>query len=122
MSAALLDLEWHTLTADEIPDDMEAFEAETLRKLGVDLPAVPPRYRTPFFAHIWAGGYSSSYYAYLWSEVLAADGFAHMIANGGCTAENGDAFRDEILSRGSSRDPMKSYKEFRGGSRRWTRS
>jgi len=114
LSAALLDLEWHSLTSEEIPSDAEAFEVEALKKVGVDVAAVPPRYRTAYFAHIWSGGYSSSYYAYLWSEVLAADAFAHMIANGGCTSANGDLFRTEILSRGGSREPMESYKAFRG--------
>lgn len=114
LAAALLDLEWHMLTSEQIPADVELFEAESLKKVGIDLPAVPPRYRTAYFAHIWSGGYSSSYYAYLWSEVLAADAFAHMLALGGCTPENGSSFRKEILSRGSSRDPMASYKAFRG--------
>ena len=114
LAAALLDLEWHTLTSEQIPADMELFEAESLQKVGVVQPAVPPRYRTAYFAHIWSGGYSSSYYAYLWSEGLAADAFAHMLARGGCTKENGNLFRKEILSRGSSRDPMASYKAFRG--------
>ena len=114
LSAALLDLEWHSLTSEQIPADVEKFEAESLKRLGVDHPAVPPRYRTTYFAHIWSGGYSSSYYAYLASEVLAADAFAHMMAHGGCTQENGNLFRKEILSRGSSRDPMASYKAFRG--------
>lgn len=114
LAAALLDLEWHTLRSEQIPADVEQFEADALQRVGVDHPAVPPRYRSVYFAHIWNWGYSSSYYAYLWSEVLAADAFAHMIAQGGCTAENGESFREEILSRGSSRDPMKSYKAFRG--------
>lgn len=114
LSAAILDLEWHTLSADEIPDDIEAFEAATLKKYGVDIAAVPPRYRTAYFAHIWGGGYSAAYYAYIWSEVLAADAFAHMKSNGGATLENGNSFRQEILSRGSSRDPMESYKIWRG--------
>lgn len=114
LAAALLDLEWHTLTSEQIPADVEQFEAASLKKAGIDHPAVPPRYRTAYFAHIWSGGYSSSYYAYLWSEVLAADAFAHMLAHGGCTPENGNSFRKEILSRGSSRDPMASYKAFRG--------
>lgn len=114
LAAAILDLEWHTLSSDEIPDDIEAFEAATLQKYGIDVTAVPPRYRTAYFAHIWGGGYSASYYAYLWSEVLAADAFAFMQANGGATAENGETFRREVLSRGSSRDPMESYKAFRG--------
>ena len=115
LSAAILDLEWHSLSADQVPADVEAFEAATLKKYGVDHPAVPPRYRTSYFAHIWSGGYSSSYYAYIWSEVLAADAFAFMQQQGGATAENGEKFRREVLSRGSSRDPMESYKAFRGG-------
>jgi peptidyl-dipeptidase Dcp len=114
LSAAILDLEWHTLSSEEIPDDIEAFEAATLKKYGIDIAAVPPRYRTAYFAHIWGGGYSSAYYAYIWSEVLAADAFAHMLSNGGATRENGRRFRKEILSRGSSRDPMDSYKAYRG--------
>lgn len=114
LAAAILDLEWHTLTTDNIPDDVEAFEAATLKKYGIDIPAVPPRYRTPYFAHIWEGGYAASYYAYIWSEVLAADAFAYMQTHGGCTLDNGNSFRQEVLSRGSSRNPMKSYKAFRG--------
>ena len=114
MAAAILDLEWHTLSADQIPDDIVAFEQATLKKYGIDIAAVPPRYRTAYFAHIWGGGYSASYYAYLWSEVLAADAFAFMQSQGGATLENGSKFRAEVLSRGSSRDPMESYKAFRG--------
>lgn len=114
LAAALLDLEWHSLTTEEIPTDVEAFEASALTRVGVNSGPVPPRYRTAYFAHIWSGGYSSSYYAYLWSEVLAADAFAHMMARGGCTSANGEHFRKEILSRGGSRDPMDSYKAFRG--------
>ncbi len=113
LSAAILDLEWHTLSADEIPDDIEAFEAATLKKYGIDIAAVPPRYRTAYFAHIWGGGYSAAYYAYIWSEVLAADAFAFMKSNGGATFENGSRFRNEVLSRGSSRDPMTSYTTWR---------
>lgn len=114
LSAAILDLEWHTLTLDEIPDNVEEFEAAALKKYGVDIPAVPPRYRSQYFTHIWSSGYEASYYAYIWSEVLAADAFAYMNAYGGATRDNGTRFRREILSRGSSRDPMKSYKAFRG--------
>ena len=114
LAAAILDLEWHTLSADEIPDDIETFESATLKKYGIDVPAVPPRYRTAYFAHIWGGGYSAAYYAYIWSEVLAADAFAHMLSNGGATRENGEHFRKEVLSRGSSRNPMDSYTTWRG--------
>jgi peptidyl-dipeptidase Dcp len=114
LAAALLDLEWHMLTSEQIPAEVELFEAQSLSRNGIAHRAVPPRYRTTYFAHIWSGGYSSSYYAYLWSEELAADAFAYMLAHGGCTRENGNSFRKEILSRGSSRDPMASYKAFRG--------
>ncbi len=114
LAAALLDLEWHTLTSEEIPVDAEKFEAAALKKFGIDYGSVPPRYRTAYFAHIWSGGYSSSYYAYLWSEVLAADAFAYMQAHGGLTRENGQRFRDTILSVGGSREPMDAYKTFRG--------
>ncbi len=114
LAAALLDLEWHTLTSAEIPADAEKFEAAALQKYGIDYAPVPPRYRTAYFAHIWSGGYSSSYYAYLWSEVLAADAFAYMQAHGGLTRENGQRFRDTILSVGGSREPMDAYKAFRG--------
>lgn len=114
LNAALLDLDWHSLTSEEIPSDVEAFEDAAMKKYGVAGVPVPPRYRTAYFAHIWPGGYSSSYYAYLWSEVLAADAFAWMQANGGLTRENGQRFRDTILSVGGSREPMEAYKSFRG--------
>lgn len=114
LAAALLDLEWHALGSTQIPTDVEAFEAAALKKHGIDFAPVPPRYRTAYFAHIWSGGYSSSYYAYLWSEVLAADAFAYMMETGGCKPEIGNKFRNEVLSRGSSREPMDSYKAFRG--------
>ncbi|HMP78011.1 MAG TPA: M3 family metallopeptidase [Pirellulaceae bacterium] len=114
LSAALLDLAWHSLAVDEIPDDVEEFEAQSLHHFGVDLPMVPPRYRTAFFAHVWPGGYSASYYAYMWSEVLAADGFQHVQQNGGLSSVNGDAFRRAVLSRGGSAEPMELYVEFAG--------
>jgi peptidyl-dipeptidase Dcp len=114
LAAALLDLAWHTLEPDGIPDDVMAFEAGSLARFGVDLPAVPPRYRSPYFSHIFAGGYSSRYYAYLWSEVLAADAFAFVRDRGGLTRENGERLRREVLSRGNSRDTMGTYRSFRG--------
>lgn len=114
LSAAVLDLHWHSLTEKEIPDDVEEFEAMVLEKNGLAVRAVPPRYRTGYFAHIWSSGYSAGYYAYLWSEILAADAFAHMMTLGGLTAENGSAFRAKILSRGGTRDVMEHYVDFRG--------
>ncbi len=114
LSAALLDLAWHSLSVDEIPDDVESFEAQSLHHFGVDLAMVPPRYRTAYFAHVWPGGYSASYYAYMWSEVLAADGFQHVQHSGGLSSVNGDAFRRTVLSRGGSAEPMELYIEFAG--------
>lgn len=114
LAAALLDLDWHTLTPDDIPEDVEAFEAASLARHGVDLPAIPPRYRSTYFAHIFAGGYSAGYYAYLWAEVLAADAFAVAQERGGLNRDNGDALRRAVLSVGNSRDPMDSYRDLMG--------
>uniref|UniRef100_A0A486XIN8 Dipeptidyl carboxypeptidase Dcp n=1 Tax=Rheinheimera sp. BAL341 TaxID=1708203 RepID=A0A486XIN8_9GAMM len=114
MSAALLDMEWHSLSADEPLQDVNAFEAAALKKHGVDLAAVPPRYKSTFFSHSMGGGYSAGYYAYMWSEILAADAFAYVQSQGGLTLENGQNYRKNILSVGNSRPPMESYKAFRG--------
>lgn len=114
LAAALLDLQWHSLTPDRIPSDVEQFEKQTLTALGLDYAPVPPRYRTQYFAHIWSGGYSASYYAYLWSEVIAADAFAFMQTRGGLTRTNGDSFRKLILSKGGTREVMKQYVDFKG--------
>ncbi len=114
VAAALLDLDWHSLTTSEIPTDVEAFETESMVRHDLENPQIPPRYKSAYFAHVWAGGYSASYYAYMWSEVLAADAFAHMIAQGGLTRKNGDLFRKTILAKGGSRNPMPMYEDFRG--------
>jgi len=114
VSAALLDLAWHSLTKDQIPVDVDAFEQQTLAEYGLDYKPIPPRYRTPYFAHVWSGGYSAGYYAYLWSEVLAADAFAFMQTRGGLTRANGQAFRDAILSQGGTREVMQQYIDFKG--------
>ncbi|OFI33477.1 M3 family metallopeptidase [Alteromonas lipolytica] len=114
MAAALLDMEWHTLSADEVPSDINAFEKAALAKHGADISYVPPRYKSAFFAHSMGGGYSAGYYAYMWSEILAADAFAYVQDTGGLTLENGMKYRKHILSVGNSRPPMESYKAFRG--------
>jgi peptidyl-dipeptidase Dcp len=114
VSAALLDLAWHSLSKEQIPVDVEAFEQQTLASLGLDYGPIPPRYKTAYFAHIWSGGYSASYYAYLWSEVLAADAFAFMQTRGGWNRMNGQTFRDAILSKGGTREVMDQYTTFRG--------
>jgi len=116
LAASLLDQQWHQLAADKVPAQADAmkFEADALKKAGVDYAPVPPRYRTPYFSHIWGGGYSAGYYAYIWSEVLDADTVEWFKENGGLSRKNGDWFRAKLLSRGGSDDAMKIFKEFRG--------
>ncbi|PKG64854.1 MULTISPECIES: M3 family metallopeptidase [Pseudoalteromonas] len=114
LAAALLDMEWHSFGSDKKVADVQKFEQDALEKHGIAYYPVPPRYKSNFFSHTFAGGYSAGYYAYLWTEVFAADAFAHMENNGGLTRKNGDKFRKEILSKGNSRDLMQSYIEFRG--------
>jgi peptidyl-dipeptidase Dcp (EC 3.4.15.5). Metallo peptidase. MEROPS family M03A len=112
LSAALLDMNWHGIT--EPVDDVDAFEAAALKKEGLDLPAVPPRYRSSYFAHIFGGGYAAGYYAYLWTQMLADDGYQWFVEQGGLTRENGQIFRDAILSRGNSSDLEALYRDWRG--------
>ncbi|NVM97890.1 M3 family metallopeptidase [Arthrobacter sp. SDTb3-6] len=114
LAAALLDLAWHELPAGAPVEDPLAFEAAALAAAGVDLPAVPPRYRTGYFNHIFAGGYAAGYYSYLWSEVLYADTEAWFKANGGLARANGDHFRETLLGRGFSVDPLAAFREFAG--------
>jgi peptidyl-dipeptidase Dcp len=114
LEAALLDWAWHTLDEGRAVEDAEAFEAAALRSAGVGFPLVPPRYRTGYFAHVFAGGYSAGYYSYIWSEVLDADTVEWFEEHGGLTRANGDRFRRTLLSRGGSRDPMGAFRELRG--------
>jgi peptidyl-dipeptidase Dcp len=116
LAAALLDQRWHQLSPEQVPDAAHAmdFEAKALHEAGVDFAPVPPRYRTPYFSHIWGGGYSAGYYAYLWSEVLDADSVEWFKQNGGLTRANGDHFRDTLLSRGGSEDAVTLFKNFSG--------
>mgnify|MGYP002793430836 FL=1 len=112
LSAALLDMNWHGIS--EPVDDVDAFEAAALHKEGLDLPAVPPRYRSSYFAHIFGGGYAAGYYAYLWTQMLADDGYQWFVEQGGLTRENGQKFREAILSRGNSSDLAELYRQWRG--------
>ncbi|MCC5856061.1 MAG: M3 family metallopeptidase [Idiomarina sp.] len=114
IAASLLDLEWHGLSAGTELQDVEAFEAAALEKYGVDLTAVPPRYKSGIFSHIFSGGYASAYYAYMWSDMLAADAFAHVMAHGGIDGEMAQHYRDTILSRGGTKEAMELYLDFRG--------
>ncbi|MBI3286059.1 MAG: M3 family metallopeptidase [Burkholderiales bacterium] len=114
LAASLLDQRWHQLTPAQIPANALAFEASALKQAGVAFAPVPPRYRSTYFSHIFGGGYSAGYYAYLWSEVLDADTVVWFKENGGLTRKNGDWFRQQLLSRGGSIDPMLSFRNFRG--------
>ena len=116
LAASLLDQAWHQITADEVPAaaDVEAFEADALEAAGVALDAVPPRYRSTYFSHIWSSGYSAGYYSYIWSEVLDADSVEWFKENGGLLRDNGDHFRRTLLSKGGSVDAMTLFRDFRG--------
>lgn len=114
LSAALLDMEWHSISAATQINDVEQFEHQVLAKHGLDFAPIPPRYKSSYFSHAFAGGYSAGYYAYLWTEVFAADAFAYMGEQGGLNADNGDKFRKEVLSKGNSEDLMQDYIHFTG--------
>jgi peptidyl-dipeptidase Dcp len=114
VAAAMLDMNWHMISADEPKQDADAFEAAALKKDGVDLSYVPPRYRSSYFLHIWSNGYSAGYYAYLWTQMLADDAFEGFKEHGGLTRDNGDRFRAMILSRGNTVELSKLYKDWRG--------
>lgn len=112
VAAALLDMEYHTRTeAGEI--DVRAFENQAMKKIGL-IDEIIPRYRSTYFSHIFSGGYSAGYYAYLWAEVLDADAFQAFVENGIFDQETARLFRDNVLSKGNSDDPMDLYKRFRG--------
>jgi peptidyl-dipeptidase Dcp len=114
LAAAVLDQSWHTLPVGTTVGDIAAFEARALADAGFDVPAVPPRYRSTYFLHIWANGYWAGYYAYLWAEMLDEDAFAWFTDRGGFTRENGDRLRALVLSRGNTVDNAAMYREFRG--------
>jgi peptidyl-dipeptidase Dcp len=114
LAASELDMQWHTLPAGAPPQRVDPFEAAALEKTGVDMPQVPPRYRSSYFLHIWSNGYAAGYYAYLWAEMLDDDAFAWFTEHGGLTRANGDRFRAMILSRGNTEDLAAMYRAFRG--------
>jgi peptidyl-dipeptidase Dcp len=114
LAAAELDMQWHMLPASAPLQDPDRFEQTALDKAHVAMRAVPPRYRSSYFQHIWAGGYSAGYYAYLWTQMLADDAFQWFDENGGLTRANGDRFRQMILSRGNTEDLATLYATWRG--------
>ena len=114
LAAADLDMQWHALSADKPLQDVDKFEKDALHKTHLDLPQVPTRYRTSYFLHIWSNGYAAGYYAYLWTEMLDDDAYAWFKEHGGLTRENGQRFRDMILSRGNTQDLATMFRNFRG--------
>jgi len=117
VEAATVDMAWHQVGVDAIPDKdgVLAFEDASLKKAGMSYAPIPPRYHTPYFSHVFNGGYAAGYYAYIWSEVLARDAGAWFHKNGGMTRKNGDTFRADILSRGRTAEPSALFQTFYGG-------
>ncbi|AFJ47249.1 peptidyl-dipeptidase Dcp [Shimwellia blattae] len=113
LSAALLDMNWHLIKPGD-NTDVSVVEPAILAGEQLALEAVPPRYRSSYFAHIWGGGYAAGYYAYLWTQMLADDGYKWFEEQGGLTRENGERFREAILSRGNSADLAALYYHWRG--------
>jgi peptidyl-dipeptidase Dcp len=114
VAAAELDMQWHLLPSSAPKQDVDAFEADALKKTHVAMAEVPTRYRSSYFTHIWTLGYASGYYAYLWTEMLDHDAFGWFEKHGGLTRENGDRFRDMVLSRGHTMDYGQMFRDFAG--------
>jgi peptidyl-dipeptidase Dcp len=114
LAADELDLAWHNLPASAPKQSVDTFEQHALAAAGVDFPSVPPRYRSSYFAHIWAGGYAAGYYAYTWTKMLADDSYQWFVDHGGMTRANGQRFRDMILAKGHSEDYGPMFRAFYG--------
>ena len=114
LAAAILDLAWHELEEGQVVEDVIAFEKKAIEGYGLDFAPVPTRYRSTYFSHIFAGGYSAGYYGYIWSEILDAESVDWFKENGGLTRTNGEHFRSQLLGRGGSIDSMQMFKNFRG--------
>ncbi len=114
LAAAELDMQWHFLPSTAPLQKPDEFEKQALDKTHLNVSYVPPRYRSTYFSHIWGGGYSAGYYAYLWTEMLADDAYQWFVDNGELTRANGDRFRQMVLSRGNTEDLAKMYEAWRG--------
>ncbi len=114
LEAALLDMAWHTLPSEAPLQDVNTFEPASLRRFHIEMPEIPPRYHTPYFAHIWSSGYAAGYYAYLWSELIDDDAYYWFKEHGGMTRANGQRLREMVLSRGGSEEQAAMYRAFRG--------
>jgi peptidyl-dipeptidase Dcp len=112
LAASFLDMDWHTL-AESTEIDPIAFENQSMNKIGL-IPEIVVRYRSPYFRHIFAGGYSAGYYSYIWAEVLDADAFQAFKETSLFDQKTATAFRENILAKGGTEDPMVLYKKFRG--------
>ena len=116
LAASNLDMLWHTISSETKITDVNSFENEALKSVDLFMKEVPTRYRSTYFAHIFSGDYYAGYYSYLWTEVLSHDAFDYFTERGGLTRENGQWYRDMVLSRGNTLELEKMYKDFRGSS------
>jgi peptidyl-dipeptidase Dcp len=114
LAASMLDMQWHTLSADAPLQNVDDFEKQALEKSKVALKTVPPRYRSTYFLHIWANNYAAGYYAYQWTEMLDDDAYQWFEEHGGLTRANGDRFRNMVLSRGNTENLAEMYAAWRG--------
>ena len=114
LAAAELDMQWHVLPASAPLQDPDEFERQALAKTHLDVHAVPPRYRSSYFSHIWDSGYSAGYYAYLWTQMLDDDAYQWFDDHGGLSRANGDRFRRMILARGNTQELASMYETWRG--------
>jgi len=114
LAAAELDMKWHTLAASAPQQNPDTFEKQALEETKLWISYVPPRYRSSYFSHIWASGYSAGYYAYLWTQMLDDDAYQWFVEHGGLTRANGDRFREMVLSRGNTEDLEQLYEAWRG--------
>lgn len=109
-----LDMQWHTISTDTKVEDVAKFEEQALAKMKLNVSQIPPRYRSTYFAHVFSGGYAAGYYSYLWTEMLSHDAYDWFKNNGLLTRENGQKFREQILSKGNTMDYAEMYRVFTG--------
>jgi peptidyl-dipeptidase Dcp len=114
VAASLVDMQWHGLAPSEVPSDVMAFETQALARTGLHTDLVPPRYRTPYFRHIFSNGYSAGYHAYQWTEMLEQDAYSYVAENGGMTRAMGDRIRATFLGQGHSKSYEQMFRDFTG--------
>ncbi|MDE8651403.1 M3 family metallopeptidase [Novosphingobium album (ex Liu et al. 2023)] len=114
LEAAMLDMKWHELKPADAAQDPKAFEQQALASFGLKTDLIPPRYRSPYFRHIWDNGYAAGYYSYIWTEMLAHDAWDWVVKHGGPTRANGDHVRDSFLGQGHTKDYAVMYRDYAG--------